>query len=125
MLNGLSLMLAQADGQAAQVYDLPTYFLPVFSILMLGGALGWLIAAFLGFGRARAFGPHVRWFALGAACLFLYHIHLLLMSFASISGKGGLAFPLLTSLNLFILLGAICFIMGLIKMRAAPAANPD
>ncbi len=125
MLDGLPLILAQADGQAAQVYDLPSYFLPIFSVLMIGGALCWLIAAVIGFGRARSFGPHVRWFALAAACLFLYHIHLLFMSFASISGKGSLAFPLITFLNLFILLAAICAIMGFMKMKASPPANPD
>lgn len=125
MLHGLPLILAQADRQAAQVYDLPSYFLPIFSVLMLGGALSWLIAAVLGFGRARAFGPHVRWFALAAVCMLLYQIHFLLMSFASISGKGSLAFPLITSLNLFILLAAICAIIGFIKMKASPPANSD
>jgi len=125
MLHRLALILAQADGQAAQVYDLPSYFLPIFSVLMIGGALCWLIAAVIGFGRARAFGPHVRWFALAAACLFLYQIHFLLMSFASISGKGSLAFPLITSLNLFILLGAICAVIGFMKMKATAPANPD
>ena len=125
MLIELPYMLAQTDGQVSQVYGLPSYFLPAFIALLIGGALAWLVATVLGFGRARTHGAHARWFALSAACLFIYHLHLLAMSFASISGRGALAFPLITFLNLFILLAAICAIIGFVKMKAAPATNPD
>lgn len=121
MLMSLTLMLAQADGQVSQVYGLPSYFLPVFIALLLASALGCLIAVVLGFGRARTHGASARWFALAAACLFLYHVHLIVMSFASISGRAGLAFPLITFLNLFILLAAICIVIGFMKM---PPAGP-
>lgn len=120
--NALPLALAQADPQASQVI-LPSYFVPIFFILLVAGLLGCLIAAVLGFGRARAHGSHARWFALSAVCLLLYHIHFLATGFAGLKGNAGLAFPLVTTLNLFIVLAALCAIIGFIKMKnVSPAA---
>lgn len=122
MLNALPFVLAQAN--ESQVI-LPGYFLPVFAVLMIGGALGWLIAAVLGFGRAKSAGSSARWFALAAACLFFFHVQMLVMGFASLKGNAGLAFPLVSALNLFILLAAICSIIGFRQMPAAPAAEEE
>ena len=45
----------------------------VIGLLGLGG-LGWLMAAALGFARARAYGESARWFAVSAVCMLLYHV---------------------------------------------------
>jgi hypothetical protein len=121
ILSALPLVLAQADAQTSQVV-LPSYFVPIFFVLMVGGVLACLVAAVLGFGRARAHGSHARWFALAAVCLLLYHLQLLAMGFAGLKGNAGLAFPLITTLNLFIVLGGLCLIIGFIKMKAASPA---
>ncbi len=42
---------------ARHTFHQPTYFIPVFLGLFLLGAVAWLVAAVLGFARARAFGP--------------------------------------------------------------------
>ncbi|MBV9958475.1 MAG: hypothetical protein JO360_08645 [Acidobacteria bacterium] len=123
--NALPLVLAQADPQAAQV-TLPSYFVPIFFVLLIAGLLGCLVAAVLGFGRARAHGPHARWFALSAVCLLIYHLHFLATGFAGLKGDAGLAFPLVTTLNLFIVLAALCAIIGFIKMKSvSPAIEPE
>lgn len=96
---------------------------------MVAGLLGCLIAAVLGFGRARVFGGHARWFAFAAVCLILYHVQLLIMGFAALRANAAIAFPLITLLNLFIFLAAVCFILGFFKMKVAtpetPVSNPD
>ena len=52
----------------------PAYFAAVFIGLLIIGGIGWLIAAVLGFARARAFGASTRWFSFAAVCLLIYHI---------------------------------------------------
>lgn len=122
------LMFAQTDTQSAQVI-LPSYFVPIFFAMMVAGLLGCLIAAVLGFGRSRVHGGHACWFAIAAVCLVLYHVQLLVMGFAALKANASIAFPLITLLNLFIFLAAVCIIMGFFKMRVAkpetPASNPD
>ena len=121
-------MLAQADTEYSQVI-LPKYFVPIFFILLVAGVLACLIAAVLGFGRSRAHGEGGRWFALAAVCLVIYHIQLLVMGFAAYKGNASIAFPLITALNLFIFLAAICIIFGFYKMKSAkpetPVSDPD
>src|SRR5687768_1644791 len=110
-----SLVLAQNE---ASVYNLPPYFIWVFGLLLIFGALAWLVATVLGFARARAFGLSTRWFACGAACLILYHAHWLALVFSINSQDGKIIFPILASLNVFIVLGAICTIIGFARLNA-------
>ena len=109
------LILAQNE---ATVYNLPQYFTWVFGFLLIAGGLGWLVATVLGFARARAFGLSTRWFALGAACLILYHAHWLALIFSIASQNGNIIFPILASLNLFVVLGAVCTIIGFARMNS-------
>ena len=74
MLFDSSLILAQVETQ----FPAPGYFQIVMLALFAVGAVGWLVAAVLGFARAPAFGPATRWFALSAVCLLLYHIQFVL-----------------------------------------------
>ena len=112
------LILAQNLAQnEATVYNLPQYFTWVFGFLLIAGGLGWLVATVLGFARARAFGLSTRWFALGAACLILYHAHWLALIFSIASQNGNIIFPILASLNLFVVLGAVCTIIGFARMN--------
>ena len=41
----------------------PGYFAPTILGLLAIGAVTWLVAAVLGFARARAFGASARWFS--------------------------------------------------------------
>lgn len=107
-----ALMLAQVE----TTFSKPSYFVPVFVGLLLLGAIAWLVAAVLGFARARAFGPSTRWFSFAAVCLLLFHIQIIAMGFGVITNDTSLAFSILTFFNLFVILGAVCAIMGFIKL---------
>jgi hypothetical protein len=110
----LPLILAQDE---ATVYNLPPYFVWVFGLLLIAGGLAWLVATVLGFSRSRAFGLSTRWFALAAACMILYHAHWLALVFSINSKNMDVIFLILASLNLFIVLGAICTIIGFARLN--------
>ena len=114
------LILAQSE---ATVYNLPPYFIWVFGLLLIAGGLGWLVATVLGFARARAFGLSTRWFALAAACMILYHAHWLALVFSINSQNGNIIFPVLASLNFFIVLGAVCTIVGFARLSSPPQGD--
>ena len=99
-----------------QTFHQPGYFIPVFVGMFLAGAIGWLVAAVLGFARARAFGPSARWFSFAAVCLLLFHIQFLAAGFGVLTNDNDLVFGILTFFNLFVLLAAGCAIMGFIKL---------
>ena len=85
--------------------------------LLAAGLVGWLIAAVLGFARAREFGASARWFALSAVCLLLYHLHLL--AFALLGMKETDMTKLLgfgAFFNLFVFLGSLCAIVGFLRL---------
>lgn len=90
----------------------------VFGLLGVGG-LGWLIAAALGFARARVYGEPARWFAVSSVCLLLYHVQWVVLAIYGLNQKSpenvahAIAF-----FNLFIVLGAICAIVGFARMNA-------
>lgn len=95
----------------AQVFTPPSYFEIVVLILLGVGALGWLIAAALGFARARAFGAPARWFALSAACLVIYHLQFLVFALVAYNSPDSvLSFG--AFFNLFVVLAALCAIIG-------------
>jgi hypothetical protein len=99
---------------------LPAYFPWVVMGLLGVGGLGWLIAAALGFARARVFGEPARWFAVSAVCLLLYHVQWIVFAVYGINEKnsenvvGVAAF-----FNLFVVLGAVCAVIGFARMNNA------
>ncbi len=110
MYPALLLALLQTETRA----NIPGHFLYVVLILMVAGALGWMIAAVLGFQRASAFGPSTRWFALSAVCLIIYHLQFLLLAF--FSSDADMALSIGAFFNLFVVIGAICAILGFVKL---------
>ena len=112
MLSSYMTALAQAG--------LPAYFPWVaFGLLSLGG-LGWLIAAALGFARARAFGESPRWFAISAVCLLLYHVQIFVFVVYGISEANQESLLAMGAFfNLFVTLGAVCAIVGFMRMNTA------
>ena len=110
-------ILAQTETRATE----PTYFKPIFLILLVAGALGWLIAMVLGFQRARAFGPSAKWFTYAAICLLLYHLQFVLLAlFIVVQNNTDMVLNLGAFFNLFVVLGAGCAIMGFVKLT-----NPE
>ena len=107
-------VLAQNDS----TFGAPSYFIPTFLLMFLLGGVGWLIAAVLGFARARAFGPSARWFSFAAVCMLLFHIQILVVGFGVVTSDKSLAMTILTFLNLFVVLGAFCAIIGFIRMTS-------
>ena len=107
-----------ALAQIETTFNKPSYFIPVFLGLFLLGTVALLIASVLGFARARAFGPSVRWFSFAAVCLLLFHIQFILVGFGVVTNDTSLAFSILTFMNLFVVLAAVCTIMGFIKLTS-------
>jgi hypothetical protein len=106
--------------QTQQAQSFPGYFNLVVLLLVVLGALGWLVACVLGFSRARAHGPAVRWFALAAACMLLFHLHIVLIGLASAQGANSSAAALTAFVLLFVVLAAVCGIVGFSRLD-----NPD
>ena len=102
----------------------PTYFIAVVLLLLIVGGVAWLIAAVLGFARSAAFGPPARWFSYAAVCLILYHLQFLLFGLFVVMGMTQTPIDLSAALgfgaffNLFVVLGAVCSIIGFIRMTS-------
>jgi hypothetical protein len=114
----LLIVLLQQQIRATQ----PNYFLPVVVLLLIAGGVGWLVASVLGFARSPAFGPSARWFSYAAVCLVIYHLHFVLFGIIAVLGISQNSIDLNMALgvgaffNLFVVLGAICAIMGFVRM---------
>jgi len=114
----LIMLLQQPQLRATQ----PNYFFPVVVLLLIAGGVAWLIAAVLGFARSPAFGPSARWFSYAAVCMIIYHLHFLLFGVFAVLGVSQNSVDLSMALgvgaffNLFVVLGAICVIMGFVRM---------
>ncbi|HXM33664.1 MAG TPA: hypothetical protein VN920_00620 [Pyrinomonadaceae bacterium] len=106
------LMLAQVETR----YNQPIYFVPVVVLMLAAGLVLWLVAAVLGFARAKAFGPSTRWFAIGAVCMIIYHLQFLLLALGVILENPNLTLVVGAFFNLFAVVAAICSIMGFIRL---------
>ena len=104
-------MLALQD----QAFHPPSYFIPVTLALLGLGALAWIVAAALGFTRARVFGSSARWFALAAVCLVLHHLWFIVLALGVVS-RPDLALGIGAFFNLFVLLGGICAVVGFTRL---------
>lgn len=114
MIIGSIIMLAQTE----TTFKEPSYFAP-FMLGMLGlGALAWLIAAVLGFARARAFGASARWFSFAAVCLILFHLQFILLGFGLLTKDNNLVFNIMMFFNVFVIVAGICAIMGFIRLTS-------
>jgi len=120
MLIPFAFLILQESMRARQ----PSYFVPVLLGSLVLGGIAWLIAAVLGFARARAFGSSTRWFSFAAVCLLLYHIQFILLGFVAIMGAQQNDFDSVLSLgaffNIFVLLGAVCAVMGFLRLTSPP-----
>jgi len=110
------LFLFQTADQTETTFNEPSYFVPVILGLLVFGAILWLVAAVLGFARARAFGASTRWFSFAAVCLLLFHLQFLLLAFGLIINDKRTVFAILSFFNVFVVLGAICAIMGFVRL---------
>ena len=102
--------------QTETAFREPSYFAPVMLGMLVLGAVGWLIAAVLGFARAKAFGASARWFSFGAVSLILYHLQFIALGFSLLTKDNSLVFQLLTFFNIFVVIAALCAIMGFIRL---------
>jgi uncharacterized membrane protein YhdT len=102
---------------AQSVPRFPGSYAVVFGVLFLLGLVGWLVAAILGFARARAFGSSTRWFALSAVCLLVFHLYLVVFAWLGLTETDA---DKLLSIGSFIVLfpalGALCAIVGFVRL---------
>jgi hypothetical protein len=110
------LFLIQAVDQSETTFNEPSYFFPVVLGSLVFGAIFWLVAAVLGFARARAFGSSARWFSFAAVCMLLFHLQFLLLAFGLIIKDLRTVFAILTFFDIFVVMGAICAIMGFVRL---------
>ena len=110
----VATMLALQD----QAFRAPSYFIPVSLALFGLGALAWVIAASLGFTRARVFGASARWFAFAAVCLVLHHLWFILLALGIVN-RSDLVLGVGAFFNLFVVLGAVCSIIGFVRLTDA------
>lgn len=110
------IFLVTLLAQVSSTFHQPSYFGPVIATMFLLGAIAWLVAAVLGFARARAFGPSTRWFSFTAVCMLLFHIQFLAVGFGVLTNDSSFVFTVLTFFNFFVILGAICAIIGFIRL---------
>ena len=111
---GMIAVLAQVETSFRE----PGYFAPVMLGMLILGAVAWLVAAVLGFARAQAFGPSARWFSFAAVCLILFHLQFIVLGFGLLTKDNSLVFGILTFFNVFVLLAAVCAIMGFIRLTS-------
>jgi len=104
--------------QVESTFRKPSYFGPVIATMFLLGAVAWLIAAVLGFARARAFGPSTRWFAFAAVCMIIYHIQFLLIALGIILENPAMTLTVGAFFNLFAVVAALCSIMGFVRLTS-------
>ena len=107
------ILFAQAEGLRE-----PGYFAPIVLGMLLLGMVGWLVAAVLGFARARAFGASARWFSFAAVFLILFHLQFVALGFSFLTKDDNFATQLLTFFNVFVILAAFCAIMGFIRLTS-------
>ena len=98
-----------------QAFPAPSYFIPVSLALFGLGALAWIIAAALGFTRARVFGASARWFALAAVCLVLHHLWFIVLALGIVN-RSDLVLSIGAFFNLFVLLGGVCAVVGFTRL---------
>jgi hypothetical protein len=110
------LVFVQAADQVETTFNEPAYFVPVVLGSLVAGAILWLMAAVLGFARARAFGASTRWFSFAAVCLLLFHLQFLALAFGLILKDVKTVFAILTFFNIFVVAAAICAIMGFVRL---------
>ena len=104
--------------QTETAFREPIYFAPIMLSMRLLGAVAWLIAAVLGFARAKAFGASARWFSFAAVSLILYHLQFIALGFSLLTKDNALVFQLLTFFNVFVIIAALCAIMGFIRLTS-------
>lgn len=106
------LLLAQVETR----YEQPTWFAAVVLLMLVAGVVAWLIAAVLGFARARAFGPSTRWFAFAAVCMIIYHLQFLFLALGLLLENSSMTLTVGAFFNLFVVLAALCCTMGFIRL---------
>lgn len=119
LLNSTAVLLLLWQSQDDQAFRAPSYFVPLTLGLLALGALCWLVAAALGFARARVFGAPARWFALASVCLVIYHLQFLVLAAAIAGGDNDLVLGIGAFFNLFVFLGAVCAVIGLMSFTKA------
>jgi hypothetical protein len=112
MILAFIFMLAQVETR----YSQPSYFVPVVVLMLAAGLVLWLVAAVLGFARARAFGPSTRWFAIAAVCMIIYHLQFLLLALGVVLDNPNLTLVVGAFFNVFAVIAAICSILGFIRL---------
>lgn len=110
------LLFLQAADQTETTFNEPSYFFPVVLGSLIAGAIFWLVASVLGFARARAFGASARWFSFASVCMLLFHLQFLALAFGLILKDVKTVFAIITFFNVFVVLGALCAIMGFVRL---------
>ncbi|MEP6920087.1 MAG: hypothetical protein ABI967_03100 [bacterium] len=110
------LLTITTISQVETAFREPTYFAPMMLTMLGLGAVLWLVAAVLGFARAKAFGPSARWFTFAAVSLILFHLQFIALGFGLLTKDNSIVFGLLTFFDIFVIIAGCCAIMGFVRL---------
>jgi hypothetical protein len=115
MFFGAVFMLFQ---ETTNVYQQPSYFLPIFLVLWLVGIVLTLGMTVMGFRKMKMAGKAACWFGLAGVFLMLNFLQWLLFSFAIARQNMSLTWGMASFMHLPVVLAAVCGLIGLTKLKA-------
>jgi hypothetical protein len=115
MFFSIVFMLLQ---ETTNVYQQPSYFLPIFLALWLAGIVLALGMTVMGFRKMKMAGKAACWFGLAGVFLILNFLQWLMFSLAIAKQNMTLTWGMASFMHLPVVLAAVCGLFGLTKLKA-------
>ena len=116
MFLGVILLLLQ---QVTNVYQQPSYFVPIFVAIWFLGLVLCLGLSVLGFRKMKSVSKEICWFAFAGVFLLLYFLEWFAVIVVIANNNMTLTWLLAAFINLPIVIAAVCAIVGLLKLKDA------
>lgn len=114
---GTAIFLLLLLQERTNVYQQPSYFVPIFGVLWLIGLVLCIGAVRFGF-TSKLLGKGRNWLRLGSFFLMLYFLQWFLLVFAIVKQSMSLLWGLLSFFHLPIVLAVGCLFLTFLKLKA-------